>query len=345
MGTRSRRPAVLATIMATLLAGTPGPAVAHPGSLPVGGSHGALDVGSAVLTLPAMGSATGSLGSLGATTEPLPPCPGPAPHVTTFGAAPVPVLGWTENLALDGIGRVWVSRTFENRVDAYDPTGRVVASVPVRAPGGIALGPDGRMHVAAGTGYLPYTSDVVSFDPAAQNPVARVDARLDSRKNGLAVDAHGNRYLTGLDDRTLTRVTAGGVVDHAWGEAAGIGGANGITVVGDTAFVTQSTATHALLHTVPLDRPAESTATVLTGPPVPPRGLDDLAVTDEAVYVTSWTSGEVLRVDRVTGTTCSLVGGIPRATSVLVADGFGGFGEHDLLVTSLHGPVRHVALP
>ena len=39
-----------------------------------------------------------------------------------------------------------------------------------------------------------------------------------------------------------------------------------------------------------------------------------------------------------------LLGGIPRATSVLVADGFGDFGPGDLLVTSLHGPIRHVAL-
>lgn len=47
---------------------------------------------------------------------------------------------------------MWVSMTFLDRVDAYTPDGRIVASVAARAPGGIALGPDGRMHVATGTG-------------------------------------------------------------------------------------------------------------------------------------------------------------------------------------------------
>ena len=40
------------------------------------------------------------------------------------------------------------------------------------------------------------------------------------------------------------------------------------------------------------------------------------------------------RIDRASGEACVLVGGIPRATSVLVADGFGDFGPGDLLVTS-----------
>lgn len=62
------------------------------------------------------------------------------------------MLGWTENLAFDELGRMWVSMTFLDRVDAYTPDGRIVASVAARAPGGIALGPDGRMHVATGTG-------------------------------------------------------------------------------------------------------------------------------------------------------------------------------------------------
>ncbi|WP_244881678.1 SMP-30/gluconolactonase/LRE family protein [Dietzia cinnamea] len=298
---------------------------------PHGGSAAALDAGSGLVSAP------GSVGT------PIAPCPGPAPRVSTFGDAPVPVVGWTENLALDADGRLWVSKTFLNRVDAYDPDGRVVASVAVRAPGGIALGPDGRMHVAAGTGYLADRSDVVTFDPAAERPEARIEARLDARMNGLAVDAAGNRYLTSLETDRLTRVTAAGEVDAEWSRRAQIGVSNGIAIEGDTAYVTQST-TRTVVLEVPLDRPEATTTRELTTPPEIARGLDDLAVTPQALYVTSWTTGEVFRVDRATGNACVLTGGIPRATAVVVADGFGEFDERALLVTSLHGPIRHVRL-
>lgn len=300
------------------------------------GSVGALDAGSDA----GFGAATSADSATGA---PVPACEGPAPRVTTFGQDPPPVLGWTENMAFDGRGRLWVSKTFLDRVDAYDDDGEVVSSVPVRAPGGIAPGPDGRMHVAAGTGYLATRSDLVTFDPAADRPEARIEARLDKRMNGLAVDASGNRYLTSLDDVGPTRVGSNGEVDHAWSRAAALGVSNGIAIEGDTAYVTQST-DRSVVHAVPLDRPAEWTTTVLTAPPTVPRGLDDLDITAGSLYVTSWSSGEVYRIDRSSGRACVLVGGIPRATSVLVADGFGDFGPNDLLVTSLHGPIRHVAL-
>ncbi len=299
------------------------------------GSVGVLDAGSDVAF--GVGASSDSLGA------PVPRCGGPAPSVSTFGATPPPVLGWTENMALDGQGRLWVAKTFLNRVDGYDDDGAVAVSVPVRAPGGIALGVDGLMHVAAGTGYLSERSDLVTFDPSVEQPEALLVARLDNRMNGLAVDAAGNRYLTSLEDTGLTRVSADGVVDEEWSRAAALGVSNGIAIEGDTAFVTQST-DRTLVHTVPLDRPGGWTTTELTAPPVTPRGLDDLAVTAEWLYVTSWSSGEVYRIDRASGAACVLVSGIPRATSVVVADGFGDFGPGDLLVSSLHGPIRHVAL-
>ncbi|WP_010539772.1 SMP-30/gluconolactonase/LRE family protein [Dietzia alimentaria] len=344
------RPVVAALVVVALPVLTPVAAAVPPGSVvgaatsvgPAAGSAEALPSGSHA------GSVRGlDLGS-GVTTSseapaPIAPCSGPAPTVTTFGDTPPPVLGWTENQAFDGLGRLWVSKTFLNRVDAYDDDGNVVASVPVRAPGGIASGPDGRMHVAAGTGYLADRSDLVSFDPAVARPEVRVETRLDSRKNGLAVDAHGNRYLTGLEDAGLTKVGPDGEVDVAWSRAAALGVANGIAIDDETAYVTQST-DRTVVHVVPLDRPADWTTIELTVPPVAARGLDDLDVTADALYVTSWTTGEVYRVDRTSGEACVVVGGIPRATSVLVADGFGDVGPDDLLVTSLHGPIRHVAV-
>lgn len=80
---------------------------------------------------------------------------------------------------------MWVSKTFLNRVAADAPDGRGVASVALHAPGGIALGPDERMHVATGTGYFPIRSELVTFDPVAESPEARIEAQLDSSKNAL----------------------------------------------------------------------------------------------------------------------------------------------------------------
>ena len=316
---------------------------------PVSGSVEAVPSGSHAGSADALDAGSDAAFGLGTSSEsagtPIGACAGPTPRVTvsTFGATPPPVLGWTENMAFDDEGRLWVSKTFLDRVDAYDDDGEVIASVPVRAPGGIARGPDGRMHVAAGTGYLADRSDLVTFDPAAPRPEARIEARLGNRKNGLAVDSDGNRYLTSLEDTGLTRVGPDGEVDHDWSRAAALGVSNGIAIDGETAYVTQST-DRTVVHAVPLDRPGEWTTIELTAPPTTPRGLDDLDITAEALYVTSWSSGEVYRIDRASGEACVLVGGIPRATSVLVADGFGDFGPGDLLVTSLHGPIRLVRL-
>lgn len=303
----------------------PGPG--HLGSLPSFG-----------LSAPA--SSTGSAGSSSSQA----PCPGPAPTVAPFGTADAPFVGWRENLAVDASGLVWVTATLRHRVEALDADGRVVASVAVRAPGGIAAGPDGRMHVAAGTGYYETRSDVVTFDPTEAAPTARVEARLDARMNGLAVDATGHRYLTRLDGPGLTRVRPDGSVDAAWSAAAAVGGANGALVVGDEVLVSAAAGTESRIVRVPLADPAAWTPLTLTRPPVPPQGLDDLDVVGRDLYVTSWTAGEVWRVDLDSGATCVVADGIPNPTSVLVVDGRDRVaGERDLLVTSLDGRIRALA--
>lgn len=109
----------------------------------------------------------------------------------------------------------------------------------------------------------------------------RIEARLDNRKNGLAVDADGNRYLTSLVDRSLTKVTPDGEVDTAWSQDAAIGVSNGITIEGDTAYVSQATDETVLLS-VPLDSPGEATSNVLTAPPEPAEAGNHAAHVGEA---------------------------------------------------------------
>ena len=53
-------------------------------------------------------------------------------RVGTLKTAPVPVLGWSENLAYDRDGALWVTRTAMNTVERLDDRGRVTASVSCR---------------------------------------------------------------------------------------------------------------------------------------------------------------------------------------------------------------------
>lgn len=286
-------------------------------------------------------AAANPLGSL----APIGPCEGPAPSVAPFGDASLPVVGWRENLVFDGRGRLWVSSVLENRIDGYDAGGRRVASVEVGSPGGLAVGPGGDVFVVTDPLVVAPTSTIRSFDPDSPSPQARLVATLPGGKNGLAADAEGNLYATGENAASVTRVRPDGSVDEGWSARAAVHGTNGIGIHDGTAVVSVTFATDTVLHAIPLDRPEDARATVLTRLPDLARGLDDLAVTDHEIYVAGMTGGEILRVDRASGAACVLVTGIPGPTSVRVAEGFGAFGPRDLFVTSIDGTIRHVALP
>ena len=301
-------------------------------------SAAALALALVTAAVPAAAGAS-PLGSL----APLTPCDGPAPRVATFGEAGTPVLGWRENLAFDGRGRMWVTSLLGDRVEAFDSTGHRVASVPVVAPGGVAVTPAGEVAVVTGASPTSTRSTIVAFDPDAADPIPRLVATVPAGKNGLAVDADGNMYTTGVLAPTVIKVRPDGSIDEEWSARAAIVGSNGIAIRDRTAFVTVTTSVDTAVHEVPLDDPAASRATALTRPPALPRGLDDLAVTDRAIYAVAFTGGEVLRIDRDSGAACVLAGGIPAPTSVRVAEGFGGFGPTDLFVTSADGSTRHIA--
>ncbi|WP_010539775.1 SMP-30/gluconolactonase/LRE family protein [Dietzia alimentaria] len=276
--------------------------------------------------------------------SPLPTCDGPAPRITPFGDAAAPVLGWRENLVFDGRGRMWVSGMLANEVVAYDPGGRRVASVPIDSPGGLALTPEGEVVVVTGATPTATHSKIFAFDPDSARPAPRLVTTLAPGKNGLAVDAAGNMYTTGLFAPTITKVRADGTVDDAWSATAAVGGTNGIVIRDRTAYVTVTASVDTVVYEIPLSNPIAARPHVLTRLPALARGLDDLAVTDDALYLAGLTGGEILRVDRWTAAPCVLVGGIPGPTSVRVAEGFGGYGPGDLFVTSVDGSIRHVAI-
>ena len=297
----------------------------------------ALTTVAALAVPPAAGGSPGS-------HAPLAMCDGPAPHVTGFGDAAAPILGWRENLVFDGRGRMWVSSSIASEVTGYDAAGQRVATVHIDSPGGLAVTPDGEVVVVTGALVTAARSEIYAFDPDDDAPAPRLVATLPAGKNGLAVDPDGNMYTTGLFAPTVTKVRPDGSVDHAWSDAAAIGGTNGIAIRDNTAYLSATLAADTVIYEMPLSNPAAARPHVHTRLPEVPRALDDLAVTDDAIYAAGLTGGEIIRVDRRTGASCVVVSGIPGPTSVRVAEHFGRFGAGDLFVTAIDGQIRHVAL-
>ena len=84
----------------------------------------------------------------------------------------------------------------------------------------------------------------------------------------------------------------------------------------------------------------------LSHAPLVPKGLDDMTVgPDGQLYVVGFASGELLRVDPVTGQACLVVSGLVTPTAVQFAVAFGSFDpQSDLFVTEATGRIVHVQL-
>ena len=249
-------------------------------------------------------------------------------RVGTLKAAPVPVLGWSENLAYDRDGALWVTRTAMSTVERLDDRGRVTASVSVPFPGGIAAGPDGRMYVTSfskdALGLLR-TGRIYSFDPAAAQPKTRIYTQGLGFPNGLAFDAKGNAYV-GDTWQGVLKVLPGGRVDRRWSSKAPrnltpsttVNGSsmNGVAVDGDNLYVTMTTSVSGRVLKVPLAQPNRtSVAADLTAPI--PGIVDDLTVVRRGTLAVTTTTGQLFIANTVARTQCVVQLGQP-ATSVAV---------------------------
>ncbi|WP_130342668.1 SMP-30/gluconolactonase/LRE family protein [Herbihabitans rhizosphaerae] len=277
-----------------------------------------------------------------------PRCAGPAPSVDVFKAGGLPLADWRENLEFDGRGRLWVSHINNSQVEGYDASGRLVATIPVPSPGGIRRGVDGLMYVNFGIGpadaLTGKPSGLMRFDSTLDRPTASVFATLPGGINGLAVDGAGNFYFGREFAPSVLKVRQDGSIDQAWTDAAGVFGTNGVTVLGSELYATVLVHPSSPVARVPLADPgAHATVADLSPLPVLPKGLDDLEARGDALYVTAFVSGELLRVDRATGRTCVLVSGLITPTSVRVPVGFGDADPaRELFVTEASGRIVRV---
>lgn len=263
---------------------------------------------------------------------------------STFVRPGLPFVDWRENLVFDGRGRMWVSDYTGNKVEGYDATGRRVATLPVKGPGGLAQGPDGRIQV--NTSIVWGEGTVSSFDPAAAQPSLRVDIPKVSGHNGLAVDGQGRRYVTGEGSKTVRRYGADGTFDAAWSSAARASSSNGAFVAGDSVFVSRLIdLTSSVVRLSTAADPAPQTVASLSPYVLNFKGLDDLTVVGRHLYVAGFISGEITRVDTTTGATCQLASGIALPTSVRAPKAFGDTDpSRDLFVTAADGAVTRLTV-
>ncbi|MFE3193922.1 SMP-30/gluconolactonase/LRE family protein [Nocardia sp. NPDC059240] len=242
-----------------------------------------------------------------------------------------PLLDWSENLGFDASGAIWVARNFGNVVEKYDNDnrGQVVTSVPVTSPGAVRLGPDGLMYVTFGNSPISGAAKqggVLRFDPNAADPRPEVFVSGLGQANGAAFDADGNLYVADSVSNTIERIRRDGTLDADWTDRAGkalaaLGsGTDGIVAVGDLLYVTLLESPTARVVAVPIADPAQASPAVdlaaapLTSPLLP----DDLAVGPGGFLYVATGSGQLVRADPVTHTSCTLAS-VEPLTSVAVS--------------------------
>lgn len=274
--------------------------------------------------------ATGALAAVvslhPATAEAATPCD--SVRIDTIRNASIPVLDWSENVGYDHDGSLWVTRTAMSKAERLDAHGRVTAAVSVPFPGGIAAGPDGRMYVTSfskdAVGLLR-TGSIYSFDPAAAQPKPRKYTSGLGFPNGLAFDSKGNAYV-GDTWQGVLKVRPDGKVDHRWSSkaprnlapSATVNGSsmNGVSVDGDTLYVTMTTSLTGRVLKVPLSQPDRVGIGADVTAPLP--GIvDDLAVVTPGMLAVTTTTGQLFITDTASRRTCMVQLGQP-ATSVAV---------------------------
>ncbi|MDT7784086.1 MAG: hypothetical protein QOF58_2505 [Pseudonocardiales bacterium] len=246
------------------------------------------------------------------------------PAVSTFRTADT----WYENLEFDG-DTIWLSNLTGNAVEQYRLDGTLLQSIPLRAPGAIRKGPGGVLYVNFGNDNpetRPQPSGVVRLTP---KPEVWIGGDTLSSANGAEFDARGHLYVSDPFTGLYEFDRRGALVRHI-----DLAYPNGIVTIGNTVF------TNILID-------PQSAIVRITGNRqtrlelgAPDKGLDDLAVgPDGKLYVTTYTSGELIKVDPWTGAHCTLLSGLKNPTAARFLPG-----TKTLFVTQASGSVLKVRL-
>lgn len=248
----------------------------------------------------------------------------PVPTVTTFHTADT----WYENLEFDG-NTIWLSNLTGNAVEQYRLDGTFLQKHDLRAPGAIRKGPDGLLYVNFGDD-SPETRDqpsgVVRLTP---KPEVWIGGDVLSSANGAEFDARGHLYVSDPFTGLYEFDRRGSLVRHL-----GIAYPNGVVTIGNTVFTNIVIDPQSAIVRITGNRQTR----IELG--APDKNLDDLAVgPDGKLYVTAYTSGELIKVDPWTGARCVLLNGLKNPTAARFQPG-----TRTMFVTEASGTVLKVRL-
>ncbi|MFI9511269.1 hypothetical protein [Nocardia sp. NPDC052566] len=217
----------------------------------------------------------------------------------------------------------------------------MTASVLLPFPAGIRSGPDGLLYVNYGdsvTSPIPGwgLAGVVRLDPAAAQPVPQLFAIGASMTNGAVFDSEGNFYITDTISG-VTRIRPDGVIDRDWSDRARLFGANGLTRIGDTLYVTVTPTLGGQIVRMNLADPSRRSTVALLDPTLLPALPDGLEAGVDGMLYAATALGRLVRIDPATGSTCDVYRGEPLA-SVHTAPG------GDLVLGSELGTILRVHL-
>ncbi|MEU0886075.1 hypothetical protein ABZ345_46495 [Lentzea sp. NPDC005914] len=246
------------------------------------------------------------------------------PAVSTFRTADT----WYENLEFDH-NTVWLSNLTGNAVEQYRLDGTFLQSIPLRAPGAIRKGPGGVLYVNFGNDSpetRPQPSGVVRLTP---KPEVFIGGDTLSSANGAEFDARGHLYVSDPFTGLYEFDRRGAMVRHL-----DIAYPNGIVTIGTTVFTNIVIDPQSAIVRITGNR---QTRLELGAPD---KGLDDLAVgPDGKLYVTAYTSGELIKVDPWTGAHCTLLTGLKNPTAARFLPG-----TRTMFLTQASGTVLKVRL-
>jgi hypothetical protein len=264
-------------------------------------------------------------------------------------------LGTLEYLLPDGRGGLLISNSSDSAVEHLTRAGVKSTVLALPGPGGMVIRGN-QLYVTTGDGAQ---SGVLG---TADGTIERID--LDTLQgvtyssglvmpNGLGFSTAGDAYTTrDLDNPNspaqITKVSASDPT-HPNLHWANLGDSNGVRVDPTQTWVYVSTTFNqpSNVYRVRLSDPTdiELVASLAnTGSPVP-KGLDDMTMDANGIlYLTANGSGEVLRLDPISGQSCVLASGLQNPSAIEFGAGAGWPSSH-LFVSGFDGTVRELTPP
>ncbi|MFB8003139.1 SMP-30/gluconolactonase/LRE family protein [Nocardia sp. NPDC056000] len=244
---------------------------------------------------------------------------------TTLMSWSAPGRDWVENIGYDRQGNLWVTHLFTGNVERYSPSGELTATVWIPFPAGIRQGPDGLLYINYGdapTSPIPGWgfSGVVRLDPAAESPSPELFAVGASMSNGSAFDSAGNLYITDTL-AGITRIRPDGVIDRAWSDRARLFGANGLSIIGDTLYVSATMSLGGKLWRMSVADPGLRSIVTQLNPDQMPALPDGLEAAPDGMLYAATALGRLVQVNPTTGATCDAYHGEPLTSVTVGPDG------------------------